>query len=121
MVTTSPITTADALEVLAREALEVRALYGRYETGLLGREWTTAEIMGGFVVDVGDLGRLVQAATGIRRIDDVDTKLAHELADCLWSVLVLADRLGVDLAAAFDGTMAQLRTFLGQQLDAPGG
>ena len=54
------------------QALEVRALYSRYETGLFGREWMTAEIMSGFVVDVGDLTRLVQAATGIRRIDDAE-------------------------------------------------
>ena len=65
-------------------------------------EWSTSDLMSGLVVDVGDLTRLVMAATGSRVIDGVDDKLAHELSDCLWAVLVLARRLGVDLGAAFE-------------------
>ena len=34
--------------------------------------------------------------------------LAHELSDCLWSVLVLADKYGVNLEASFLKTMDQL-------------
>ena len=32
----------------------------------------------------------------------------HELADCLWSVLTLADAYDVDLAGAFTATMDEL-------------
>lgn len=103
---------AGAVHVLATRALEVRSLYSEYERATVGREWTTNDLMSGFVVDVGDLMRLVMAATGVRRVDDVDTKLPHELADCLWSLLVLADRLGVDLGAAFAATMDELERFL---------
>jgi MazG nucleotide pyrophosphohydrolase domain len=35
-------------------------------------------------------------------------KIAHEFSDCLWSVLVLADRLGVDLEDSFSSSMAEL-------------
>jgi NTP pyrophosphatase (non-canonical NTP hydrolase) len=38
----------------------------------------------------------------------VDRKLAHELSDCLWSVLVLARAYGVDLEKEFLGTMNEL-------------
>lgn len=68
--------------------------------------------MSGFVVDVGDLTRLVMAATGARDIEDHQSRLEHELADCLWSVLVLARRLDIDLAEAFERTMDELTTFL---------
>lgn len=68
--------------------------------------------MSGFVVDVGDLTRLVMAATGARDVEGYQSKLGHELADCLWSVLVLAKRLDVDLAEAFERTMNELTTFL---------
>ncbi len=64
--------------------------------------------MQGFVVDVGDLMKLVMAKAGARPIADLDRKLAHELADCLWSVLVLADAHGVNLESAFLKTMKQL-------------
>jgi NTP pyrophosphatase (non-canonical NTP hydrolase) len=55
---------------------------------------------------------LVLAREGRRPVPagegSLDDRVAHELADCLWSVLVLADRLGVDLGAAFDRTMDDL-------------
>ncbi|MFD0315548.1 MazG nucleotide pyrophosphohydrolase domain-containing protein [Streptomyces flavalbus] len=36
------------------------------------------------------------------------TALEHELADCLWSILILAHRYDVDLEAAFHRTMTEL-------------
>ena len=39
--------------------------------------------------------------------------LAHELSDCLWSVLVLADHYDIDLATACTSTMDDLSTPLG--------
>lgn len=104
-----------AMAVLSDRAHDVRRRYAAYETSLIGREWSTAELMSGFVVDVGDLTRLVMAATGARQVDDVRSKLEHELADCLWSVLILAKRLDVDLADAFDRTMTELADFLDSQ------
>ncbi|MGC4072022.1 MAG: MazG nucleotide pyrophosphohydrolase domain-containing protein [Nibricoccus sp.] len=43
---------------------------------------------------------------------DLDARLAHELADCLWSVLVLADAHGINLENAFHDTMNSLETKL---------
>ena len=45
------------------------------------------------------------AQAGIRAIPDADRKLAHELADCLWSILVLAQAYDVDIEHAFLQTM----------------
>lgn len=61
--------------------------------------------MQGFVGDVGDLMKLVMAKSGVRSADNLDAKLAHELADCLWSVLTLAKLYEVDLEQAFLSTM----------------
>ena len=89
-------------------ALETRALYEAHERRTHGRAWSTEELTLGLVGDVGDLAKLVQAAEGVRTIDDVDSKLAHELADILWSTIVIADRLGIDLEASFVVTMEEL-------------
>ena len=89
--------------------MELRALYEELETRLYGRAWTPAEIALGFVGDVGDLAKLVQAESGVRAISDSRAKLEHELADCLWSVLVLAEEFDVDLEAAFDRAMGELK------------
>ncbi len=52
------------------------------------------------------------------RTADLDSKVAHELADCLWSVLTLADSYDVDLGHAFTSTMAGLHRWLDEQGDA---
>ncbi len=67
----------------------------------------------GFVGDVGDLAKLVQGKAGVRPTPALDDKVAHELADCLWCVLTLADEYGVDLEAAFSETMESLTRYLG--------
>lgn len=73
-----------------------------------GKEWTNAQVMQGFVGDIGDLMKLIMAKEGIREIENVDDKLAHELADCLYSVLVLAERYDVDIEQSFVKTMDDL-------------
>jgi len=104
------------LKDLQQRALEIREKYGRLESKEGGREWDRKDLMMGFVGDVGDLIKLVQAKEGVRRIDDVDAKLAHELADCLWSVLVLAEKYGVDIEAAFTRTMSELDARITEKL-----
>lgn len=97
-----------SLRNLQQRAGEIRALYEKHEVARYGRSWNTAELTLGFMGDMGDLAKLVQAHLGVRAIEDHEAKLEHELADCLWSVLVLADRCGVDLEAAFEKTMTEL-------------
>ncbi|TKR26776.1 hypothetical protein FA014_03780 [Cellulomonas hominis] len=71
-----------------------------------------------FLGDVGDLAKLVQGKAGVRPPDDLDAALAHELADCLWAVLTLADTYDVDLETAFHHTMRDLNTHLDHLGDA---
>lgn len=98
----------------AREqALAVAEKY-RQQNAAQGKEkWDASAYMAGFVGDVGGLSKLVMAKAGYRDIDDHDAKIAHELSDCLWSVLVLAHELGVDLEAEFTNTMRKLDRRLG--------
>ncbi len=93
---------------LTQRALEIRKKYAEFEKEQYGREWTTEELTLGFMKDVGDLAKLVQASAGIRRVDDLDNAIGHELSDCMWSIIILADKLGVDLEKAFVTTMDEL-------------
>lgn len=100
---------------LAQRAIRIRQLYSEYEISLHGRSWTREEIMLGFVGDVGDLSKLVQANEGMRQIPDAKDKLAHELCDCLWSVLVLANLYDVDLETEFLRTMDDIEHTIKQK------
>lgn len=92
--------------------MKIRSHYAAYETRLYGRSWTTEELYIGMIGDLGDLGKLIQAREGVRAIEGSEAKLRHELADVLWSVIILADRCGVDLEAAFNEDMDNLETAL---------
>ncbi len=52
--------------------------------------------------------KLTMACGGICEIPDAEQKMAHELADCLWSVLVLSEMYDVDLERVFVQTMDEL-------------
>ena len=98
--------------VLQEQARVIRSRYALEETRRYGRSWTPEEVMLGFLGDVGDLAKLVQGKAGIRERDDLDAALAHELADCLWSIFTIADCYDVDLESAFTTTMKQLAEHL---------
>jgi len=95
---------------LIKKAVEVRDKYAELEMKKYGKKWTNAQIAQGFIGDVGDLMKLVMAKEGIRKIENADEKLAHELADCLYSIFVLADKYNIDLEKEFLKTMDELKT-----------
>jgi NTP pyrophosphatase (non-canonical NTP hydrolase) len=106
------------LKEVSERAFQLRELFAQYEKQLYGRTWSREEIALGFVGDVGDLMKLIQAQEGVRNIPDMQAKLEHELADCLWSVLVLAQLHNVDIEAAFIETMDELEEFLKDKLQS---
>jgi NTP pyrophosphatase (non-canonical NTP hydrolase) len=89
------------LTTLTEQAMTLRQRFGEAAQKDGRREWSREEVMQGFVVDVGDLMKLVMAKSGVREVSGAEQKLAHELADCLWSVLVLAKLYEIDLEPAF--------------------
>lgn len=102
-------------EQLNHEALAIKKAYTdkNQQDGHL--PWSSAEYMQGFIGDVGDLAKLIMAKNNLRHIDDVDQKINHELADCLWSLLVLSSELNVNLEHEFLATMTELKQRLSIQ------
>ena len=100
---------------LMQRGLAIREGIKVYEQEKYGASWSNEELALGFVGDLGDLAKLVMAANGRRKIPDAGQKLAHELADCLWSVIVLANVHGIDLEQAFLDTMDDLEQWVAEQ------
>jgi NTP pyrophosphatase (non-canonical NTP hydrolase) len=101
------------LHVLTDRAREIRSLYEDVERDAYGRSWSLEELALGLVGDIGDLAKLLQAREGVRKIDDVQTRLEHELAGVLWATMVIAEECGVELERAFLATMDQEERKLG--------
>jgi NTP pyrophosphatase (non-canonical NTP hydrolase) len=102
-------------KALQQRAVKIREQYAELERREYGRAWTKSDIALGFVGDVGDLVKLVMAENGLRSIRDARPKLAHELADCLWSILVLAYLHDVDLEQAFLLNMDELEQHIASE------
>jgi NTP pyrophosphatase (non-canonical NTP hydrolase) len=97
----------DFKEIIKR-AQEIRKLYAESDKRRLDGEWSRGEYVKAFTADVGALVKLTMAKDGLREVEDVDKKLAHELADCLWSVIIIADKYDIDIEKAFFNTMNEL-------------
>lgn len=78
-------------------ARRVSALYAERDVERFGRAWSANELVLGVVGDVGDLAKLAQGKAGVWPRSDLDAALEHELADCLWSLIAIADAFDVDL------------------------
>ncbi len=98
---------SDLME-LQKQAMAIRLRYAELNEKDGHDKWGPKDYAMGFAGDFGDLQKLIMAKENMRQIDDVDKKLKHELADCLWSILVLAEHYGIDLESEFLNTMKEL-------------
>lgn len=96
------------LEKFSKEALRIHKLYVEYEKKKFGKKWNTEELFIGLVSDIGDLSRLVLAKKGMMKIKNLKEQLGHEISDCLWGILVLADEYDVDIKKVFFKNMKEL-------------
>ena len=101
---------------LETSAMQLNELYEQLELKRYGRVWSTEELALGFVGDVGDLAKLIQAHAGVRDIPDCKAKLGHELSDCLWSIIVLASKCGIDLEAEFVRNTKEISAYVSGEL-----
>jgi NTP pyrophosphatase (non-canonical NTP hydrolase) len=93
---------------VVERAREIRKLYAESDKKRLGKEWSRGEYVKAFVGDVGALVKLTMGKDGLRDIEDVEKKLAHEFADILWSVIMLAEMYEINLEKSFFETMDEL-------------
>lgn len=87
-------------------ALEIKAKYNKIEP----KKWEVEQYFMGLIKDIGDLSKILMVYEGYRDDFNKDAKkaLEHELIDVLWSIIVIADKTGVDLEKSFYKTMNDL-------------
>ena len=102
------------IETMQQRALAVRARFAAFEKATYGREWTSADLVMGLMVDLGDLASAVQRLEGLRPrgSQEPTAELRHEISDCLWVLLVLAHRYEIDVASAFTETMTEIERWI---------
>jgi NTP pyrophosphatase (non-canonical NTP hydrolase) len=89
------------IKVLEQRAMEIRRKYDEMEKDHNRQPWNAIKLTRGFKKDVSELLTIVEQ-------DMVDRKkLSHELADCLWSILIIARKLDIDIERSFWTRMGQ--------------
>jgi len=60
--------------------------------------------------DLGQLTKLIMEKEGLRNVNqpDLEKSIAHELDDCLWSLLIIADQLNHNFETSFPKNMQAL-------------
>lgn len=96
------------LSKISEEALRIKKLYAEYEKNKFGRKWNREEIFIGMVTDIGELGQLVLAHEGVRKVEKLQENIEHEISDLLWGVLVLANEYEVNVEGVFLKNMKAL-------------
>lgn len=100
-------------ERMLRAAREVDALYQAKDTERMGRPWSLTELLSQCAADWGELAEQIGKHQGFRPGAYDHRAAAHELGDPQWALMVIADRLEIDLSEALLGTMAELQARLG--------
>lgn len=90
------------IRILEQRALEIRRKYDANQRSKGSQPWDALNLAKGLKKDVVELIDIIQAGNINER------QLSHELADCFWSVLVIARKLDVDIERAFWTTMGEL-------------
>lgn len=93
-----------------QRALEIRQKYKELEIKKYGKEWTKEQLVEGFKMDVSDLCKLIQTNSINKQ------KISHELSDCFWSVLVLAEKYQIDIQQVFFQAMNELEAKIEKEL-----
>ncbi|MBF0777259.1 MazG-like protein [Streptococcus cuniculi] len=89
------------IQELLERSLAIREVYRELEVTHHGSEWTIEEDLLGLSNDIGNLNRLVMTKQG-RYYDETPYHLEQKLAENIWWLVELSQRLGIDLEAELE-------------------
>lgn len=96
-------------------SLKIRELYHELELKHHGSEWTVEEDALAFLTDAGLVGRLTMSEQG-RWPAGTNTKaeLEHKLGESIWWLIVLAERMDIDIQVVTDKFLTKTEQLLGK-------
>lgn len=99
-------------DVVAR-SLVIRKLYHDLELEHHGSEWSVEEDALAFLTDAGLVGRLTMAQQGRwPKGDKPENALSHKLGESIWWLIILADRMNIDIKIALDDFLSSTEKLL---------
>ncbi|SHO44731.1 MazG-like protein [Anaerocolumna xylanovorans] len=95
-------------EVVER-SVQIRKLYHQLERQNHGTEWTVEEDALAFLTDAGLVGRLTMSQQERwPKGGNTVLELEHKLGECIWWLIVLAERMNIDINKSLDEFLSNL-------------
>lgn len=88
------------LKKIIERSLEIRSKYHELELIHHGGKWTVEEDALAFLTDAGLVGRNVMSQQQRWPKANTETELEHKLGETIWWLIVLADRMEIDIEEA---------------------
>lgn len=101
-------------EGLVRRSRDIRARYHDLEVSHHGSPWSVEEDALAFLTDAGLVGRLTMDRRGRWPKAGSVGELEHKLGECIWWLVVLADRQGIDVEQALELFLTSTERRLGK-------
>lgn len=95
------------LAALKQRALAIRKQYHELELEHHSSEWTVEEDALAFLTDAGLVGRLTMSQQGRWPKTNTDEELRHKLGESIWWLVVLSERMNIDIEDAVEGFLAK--------------
>jgi NTP pyrophosphatase (non-canonical NTP hydrolase) len=97
---------------IIERSLEIRKKYRELEVQHHGTEWSVEENALAFLTDAGLVARNVMSQQQRWPKADSQSELEHKLGECIWWLIVLADRTDVDIKIALNNFLTKTETLL---------
>ena len=98
---------------IIERSLTLRKKYHEMELQHHGSEWTVEEDALAFLSDAGLVGRYTMSQQQRWPKANTDTELKHKLGENIWWLIVLADRMNIDIKEAVDNFLTKTEKLIG--------
>jgi hypothetical protein len=102
------------LDEIIERSLALREKYHALELIHHGSKWTVEEDALAFLTDAGLVGRYTMSQQKRWPASQTGTELEHKLGENIWWLIVLAERMDIDIKIALNGFLSKTESLLGE-------
>jgi hypothetical protein len=102
------------LDKIIERSLALREKYHELELTHHGSKWTVGEDALAFLTDAGLVGRHAMSQQKRWPANQTETELSHKLGESIWWLIVLADRMDIDIKTALNDFLSKTEILLGE-------
>ena len=97
-----------------KRSVKIRENYHQLEKQHHEKEWTVEEDALAFLTDAGLVGRLTMSQQGRWPTnEDPAPELEHKLGECVWWLIILAERMNINISEALERFLFKTENHLG--------